>query len=119
MVSIAPDSPTAAYALALANLAAGRDAEAPAAIAVMADGGEAFARTAAALAALAASDEAAYAEALAAVIADFASRDVHLTGVAIADTAVVLEQLAEARGMAERPASPLVPRATSPAGPSP
>ena len=47
------ESPTAAYALALACLAMGDDAEAAAAAAQMAAGGEAFERTAAALGALA------------------------------------------------------------------
>jgi hypothetical protein len=75
----------------------------------MAAGGEAFARTAAALAALAARDEAAYAAALRAVIADFEARDLHLTGVPIADTALVLERLAEPRDLAQRPRSPLLP----------
>ena len=105
------ESPTAAYALALACLATGDDAEAAAAAAQMATGGEAFDRTAAALAALALRDEVAYATALGAVIADFEGRDVHLTGVAIADTAVVLERLAEPRGLQQRPASPLLPPA--------
>ena len=62
-----------------------------------------------AIAALAARDGAAYAEALDAIVADFAGRDAHLTGVPIADTAVMLESLAAARGMAARPASPLLP----------
>ena len=103
-------SPTAAYALALACLAVGDDAEATTAAEGMAAGGEAFERTAAALAALARHDAVAYATALTGVIADFEARDVHLTGVPIADTAVVLERLAEPRGMLHRPASPLLPR---------
>jgi hypothetical protein len=71
--------------------------------------GDAFERTAAALRALAAGDGAAYATALAAIEADFAARDAHLTGVAIADTAVMLELLAAERGIAARPDSELVP----------
>ena len=107
----AVESPTAAYALALACLAAQDDAAGGTAARQMAAGGEAFERTAAALAALASHDEAAYAAALQAVIADFEERTLHLTGVAIADTAIVLERLAEARGLARRPASPLLPPA--------
>ena len=42
-------------------------------------------------------------------MADFEARDQHLSGVAIADTALVLERLAEPRGMAAHPAGPLVP----------
>lgn len=44
-----------------------------------------------------------------AVVADFESRDAHLTGVPIADTAMLMEALAEPRGLAARPASQLVP----------
>ncbi len=102
-------SPTAAYALALACLASGDDPAATHAAAQMAAGGEAFERTAAALIALAAADERSYAAALAAVITDFEARDLHLTGVPIADTALVLERLAAPRGLAQRPASPLLP----------
>jgi hypothetical protein len=105
------ESPTAAYALALACLADGDDAAAAAAAEQMATGGEAFARTAAALAALARHDEAGYGQALRAVIADFERRDVHLTGVPIADTALVLERLAQPRGLEQHAASPLLPPA--------
>ena len=42
-------------------------------------------------------------------MADFEARDQHLSGVAVADTALVLERLAEPRGMAARPQSALVP----------
>ena len=71
--------------------------------------GEAFERTATALRALADRDADGYAAALTAIEADFASRDDHLTGVAIADTAVMLEVIADERGMAVRPSSPLMP----------
>jgi hypothetical protein len=71
--------------------------------------GEPFARTGRALAALAAGDRPGYAAALADIVADFEARDQHLSGVAIADTALVLERLAEPRGMAVRPSGPLVP----------
>jgi hypothetical protein len=104
-----PESPTAAYALALACLAEADDDGAARAAARMAAGGEAFERTALALAALAGRDEAVYADALRAVIADFEARDLHLTGVPFADTALVLERLAEPRGLAQRPSSPLLP----------
>jgi hypothetical protein len=72
--------------------------------------GDSFARVGRALAALAAGDQAAYEAALSAIMADFEARDQHLSGVAIADTALVLERLAEPRGMAVRPAGPLTPR---------
>ena len=62
-----------------------------------------------ALRALAAGDGDAYAHAIAAIEADFAAREEHLTGVAIADTAVMLELIAAERGLAAKLASPLVP----------
>ncbi|HEY0343712.1 MAG TPA: hypothetical protein VGC59_03630 [Solirubrobacteraceae bacterium] len=102
-------SPVAAYVLAVAAVIAGDDEEVGARAATMEPRGEAFERTAAALRALAANDQEAYATALAAIEADFASRDEHLTGVAIADTAVMLELLAAERGLAAGLDSPLVP----------
>jgi hypothetical protein len=75
----------------------------------MREGSPPFVRAAAAIGALAVSDVEAYNNAIVAIVADFAGRDDHLTGVAIADTALMLEVLAEPRGMACRPASPLLP----------
>ena len=69
--------------------------------------GGAFERTAAALRALAAGDGAAYAAAVTAIEADFATREEHLTGVAIADTAIMLELIARERGAAAGIDSPL------------
>ncbi len=103
------ETPAACYALALAALAQGDDERALPAIDGMGAGGEAFARTAAALHALAVGDRDAYREAVTAIVADFAARERHLTGVAFADTAVVLERLAATRGMAVRPESALMP----------
>ncbi|WP_217913191.1 hypothetical protein [Miltoncostaea marina] len=103
------DSPTSCYALAVAALAQGDDAAAAAAAAGMREGGEAFARTADAITHLASRDAPRYALALAEVVAGFEARDAHLTGVPVADTAMMLEVLAEERGMAARPASPLMP----------
>jgi hypothetical protein len=100
------DSPASAYARALAQVTLGRVPD----VAVMLAEGDAFARVGEALAALAGGDQAAYEAALAAIVADFEARDQHLSGVAIADTAIVLERLAEPRGMAVRPAGPLMPR---------
>jgi hypothetical protein len=103
------DSPTSCYALALAALAQGDDAAALPAIEGMRAGGEPFARTADALHALVHGDGAAYATAIHAIVADFAAREEHLTGVAFADTAVVLERLAKPRGLAVKPASSVMP----------
>jgi hypothetical protein len=47
-------------------------------------------------------------EARGAIAADFETREEHLEGVPIADTALMLERLAAARGMACGPASPLL-----------
>ena len=105
----AADSPVASYALALAALAIGDDGAVAAHSAVMDRGGEAFGRTASALRALAAADVAAYTQELAAIEADFAARGQHLTGVPIADTAIMLELLAAERGSSADLVSPLMP----------
>jgi len=102
-------SPVASYALAVAAIVL-HDTDAVTAHADVMDGGsEAFQRTARALRALAAADASEYGEAIAAIEADFAAREEHLTGIEIADTAVMLELLAEERGLAAHLASPLVP----------
>jgi hypothetical protein len=103
------DSPTSCYALAVAGLVEGDDAGAAAAAEAMREGGDAFARAAEALAALAARDAPRYDAAVAAIVADFEGRDAHLTGVPIADTAMLMEALAAPRGMAARPRSDLIP----------
>jgi len=102
------EGPAAAYARGLAAVAAGGVPDTTA----MKDEEGAFARTALALDALAAGDAAAYRSALEEIVADFEARDQHLSGVAVADTAMVLERLAEERGMAVRPRSALVPPAS-------
>ena len=104
----AAGSPVASYVLAVAALVLGDDdAVAPLAD-VMEARGDAFERTGTALRALAAGDGPAYAAAVAAIEADFAERDEHLTGVAIADTAIMLEIIARERGLAAELDSPLV-----------
>jgi hypothetical protein len=105
----AADSPASAWALALAALVDGDDVAARSAARTMGGGDDAYRRTARAVEALGAGDGPGYAEALQAVVHDFEQRDRLLTGVAIADTALVLERLAEQRGIAARPDSELVP----------
>ena len=105
----APDSPPACYALAITALVEGDDGAAAAAAAGMRAGSPAMVRAADAMAALAGGDAAAYGKAVRAIVADFEGRDDHLTGVAIADTALMLERLAAARGMASGVTSPLLP----------
>jgi hypothetical protein len=107
------DSPTSCYVIAIAALAEGEDALAARAAEGMRAGDPPFQRAAEAIIALAARDAGAYSAALDAIVADFAARDAHLTGVPIADTAVMLETLAVPRGMARRPASPLVPSSSA------
>ena len=96
----AAGSTTASYALALAALIEGDDAAASTNGATMRGGSEAFDRTATAIAALAGQDRDGYAAAVAEIVRDFEQRSAHLTGVAIADTALVLERLAASRGLA-------------------
>jgi len=105
----AAGSPVAAWATALAALSIQDDDRAREAAAVMRNGSEAFGRAAAAVTAVADADADAYAAAIDEIVADFAGREEHLTGVPIADTAVVLERLAARRGIAAKPASALVP----------
>jgi predicted CoA-binding protein len=103
------DSPPAWWALALAALAAGDDSLALRAADGMRAGSDAFGRAADAVAALARGERDAYAAAIRAIVADFEAREDHLTGVRIADTALVLERLAERRRLATHLASPLLP----------
>ncbi|MGN6166963.1 MAG: hypothetical protein ACTHQQ_02155, partial [Solirubrobacteraceae bacterium] len=103
------DSPTASYARALSALIAGDDADARKWSEEMACGGDAFERAACAITALALRDGHAYNVAVGDVVRDFEGRQSHLTGVQIADTAVMLERLAAARGMASEIESPLMP----------
>ena len=103
------DSPPSHYALAMAALALGDDEAAAAAADGMRAGSEPFGRAADAIAALAGRDGEAYLSAVAAIVADFESRAEHLTGVRVADTALMLERLAGSRGLAARPRSELLP----------
>ena len=107
----AAGSPVASYARAFAVLVTGDAAAARDAVAGMRAGGEAFTRTADALQATADGDAGAYSAALAAMVADFEGRDAHLTGVPIADTALMLDALAHPRGLPGLPTSPVLPPA--------
>ena len=102
-------SSAAAYARAIAALATRDDEGAARHAAVMRGGSEPFGRAADAIAAIAAGDAAAYREAVTAIVRDFEGREEHLTGVAFADTAAMLEMLAAPRGLDARPASALLP----------
>jgi hypothetical protein len=101
-------SPIGRYAACLALLVLGRDEEA---LGVAASLGQDFpAPVAEALVALAAGDGQAYADAALAVLRSFDTREEFLEDVRVADTVLVLQALAEERGLAaELPPSPLLP----------
>jgi hypothetical protein len=102
-------SAVASYAKVLALLALDRDAEALPLAEELA-GQDDFPRdVAAALAALARSDADSYADAVADVLASFEERGAYLEGVPVADTVLVLQLLADARGCAARLSSPRLP----------
>jgi len=104
----ASGSPTAAYARAVAALVAGDDDEAARWAGAMRAGSAPFGRAAAAVEALARGDTDGYRDAVTAIVTDFEAREEHLTGVAFADTAAMLETLAAPRGLAARRASPVL-----------
>ncbi len=103
------ESAPSSYALAIAALVERDDATARTASAGMRSGSPPFVRAADAIVALVDHDDERYAAAVDEIVADFERREDHLTGVPVADTAIMLERLAEARGMACRPASLLLP----------
>lgn len=103
------ESAPAHYALAIAALLLGEDEEAVAAAQGMHSGSAAFIGAAVAIEALGGRQRDAYAKAIAAIVADFESRETHLTGVPIADTALMLQRLAAPRGLHCAPVSPLLP----------
>ena len=103
------DSPPSWYVVAMAALVSGDDDAAVTAAEGMRAGSSAFGRAADALEALARRDARAYSVAVRAIVADFEGRDEHLTGVRVADTALMLERLAEPRRIAVHPGSELLP----------
>ena len=105
------ESPIGRYAAVLALLVLGRDDEAATTAGrLVQEPEESFPRPVAeALAALAAADGAAYEDAVARVLESFESREEYLEGIPVADTVVVLQSLAEQRGIAVELRSPLLP----------
>jgi hypothetical protein len=103
------DSPTAAYARALGALIEGDDEAARASAEIMRGSSGAFDRAADAIVAVVARDTAACTHAIQRIVADFEGRTEHLTGVAIADTGLMFERLATARGVSADVASALLP----------
>ena len=111
-VSASPASPVAAYALALALLVLEQDGAVGTTVTVMRTGGGGFTPAAEALEGLARRDAPGYERALRAILSDFEGREHFVAKVPFADTVAVLEALAEPRGLAVRPASPLLPPPT-------
>lgn len=101
-------TPTAAYALSIASLAAGLDPEAARYLAVVERGGPQFERAARAIAAICNRDQPAFEGALKAIVADFEARSTHLTGVPIADTALMFQRLGARRGLSVALSGPVV-----------
>ncbi len=102
--------PIAGYCAALALLALGRDAQAAAVAARIAREGLEPAAVAEALGALSRADGVPYAEAREAVLHSFEAREAFLEDVRVADTILVLDALARARGLElPRLSSPLLP----------
>jgi hypothetical protein len=104
------DSPVAAYALAISALVASDDATARRLAQRLRTASDAFRRAGEGIAAIADRDPQRTGEAIAAIAADFEARDEHLTGVRIADTALMLRELAAARGLEVSVTSAVLPR---------
>lgn len=96
------DTPPSCYLGALCAVTLGDDEGALALTPGMRDGGPAFARAADGIQAIARGDSPALDEALDAIEADFAERGAHLTGVPIADTALMLRRIATRRTETDR-----------------
>ena len=104
------ESPVGRYAATLALLVLGADAEAGRLAESLQHAGDAFPREVAdALRGLGAGDSVLDADGLERVLRSFEERDTYLENVPVADTVLVLEILAESRGLAADPSSPLIP----------
>ena len=103
------DSPIGRYAAALAYLVRNEDAWAQGLVTTLQDRDDFPRDVADSLAALAAGDAKPYEEAVGAVLADFESRHDFLEDIPVADTVLVLQALAAARGITVPLRSPLLP----------
>jgi len=103
------ESPIGRYAAALARLVLHADAEAGEEAAALQDRDDFPAPVADSLAALAARDADAYDAAIRALLEDFEAREEFLEDIAVADTVLALQVLAQERGLAVRLESPLLP----------
>jgi hypothetical protein len=107
------DSPIGRYAAVLALLVLDRDAEALGlSDSLLEEAEESFPRPVAeTLAGLASGDAEAYGEGVGRVLVSFEEREAYLEDIPVADTVIVLEALAERRGLAAGLSSPLLPGA--------
>jgi tetratricopeptide (TPR) repeat protein len=103
------DTPIGRYAAALALLVLGRDAEARPHADFIRTRDDFPAAVGDALAYVAAGDVLGYAEAVEAVLESFESRDEYLEEIPVADTVLVLQALAQRRGIAAELSSALLP----------
>ena len=113
------DSPIGRYAAALALLVLGGDAEARVHADAIRTRDDFPAAVGDALAFLAAKDVLGYQIAVEAVLDSFETRDEYLEDLPVADTVLVMQALAERRGIAAELDSPLLPRTASSAGAAP
>ena len=104
------ESPIGRYAATLALLVLGEDAEAASLAATLTGDAAIPSAVSDSLTALAAGDQAAYQAGVVALVADFESRTEYLEDIAVADTVLALQVLAEARGLAVSLESPLLPK---------
>jgi hypothetical protein len=103
------ESPIGRYAAALAHLVRGEDAEARAHANEIRTRDDFPRDVGDALAALAATDRVGYVDAVESVLASFEQRSDYLEDVAVADTVLALQALAEPRGLHADLDSPLLP----------
>jgi hypothetical protein len=108
--TVTAESPIGRYAGALALLALGRWPEARHVVESLRERDDFPHDVADALAYIAAHDVVGYIEAVESVVDSFETREEHLEDVAVADTALVLQELAKRRGIEHAlPASPVLP----------
>ena len=106
----AASSPIGVYAACIAQLVLGDDAVAATLAEQLLGASESFpADVAGSLRAIATADANAHADAVRSVVRSFETRDEHLEEVPIADTALMLNALANARGIAAELSSPMLP----------
>jgi tetratricopeptide (TPR) repeat protein len=104
------ESPIGRYAATLALLTLGRDEDARPLAGSLRERDDFPNDVADALATLAAEDTLGYTYAIETVLESFVTRDEYLEDIPVADTVIVLQALAERRGIAAELASPLLPQ---------